>query len=107
MPITKQRPNAVSAWRMEANRMPDSPNESPQSRMWSGLFLAALFAYAAFFSIARNEILGRRSSSTVSPMIGLAVGAVQAGIVVYFLFTAWGAYQNLRAARDKKVSPEI
>jgi hypothetical protein len=91
---------------MEADetRMPDKPNESPQSKMWSALFFAALFAFAAFFSLVRHEILGRRRSSTVSPMIGFVVGAVQMAIVVYFLFTAWGGYQNLRAARKENAS---
>ena len=79
--------------------MPDSPNNSPKSRMWSGLFLAALFAYAAFFSIFRHEILGRRGSFSASPEMGFIVGGVQVAISFYFLCTAWAGYRDSKAER--------
>lgn len=88
--------------------MPDTPKDSPRTRMWSALFMAAIFAYAAFYSIFHHEILGRwRSSSNASPVIGFIVGGIQVAVVVYFLFTAWRAYQDLKTGRKQEPPEEF
>jgi hypothetical protein len=68
--------------------------------------MAAIFAYAAFYSIFHHEILGRwRPSSNASPAIGFVVGGVQIAVVLYFLFTAWSGYRDSKA-QQRQDAPE-
>ena len=82
--------------------------ESPKSRMWAGLFSAALLADLAWFAISRHQLISKRMPLRVSPMTGVVVGGIEIALALYVLVAwSWSGYREMKAEGKEKSATQI
>jgi hypothetical protein len=88
--------------------MQKAAKEAAKSRMWGGLFCAALLTLHASFAIWNHELMGKGRSTKISPVMGVVVGSIEIVFVLYLLVVyAWGGYRDLRAEGKEKSATQI
>ena len=87
---------------------PEPAKKSSKSRMWLGLFGAALLANLAYFAIGHHELIGKGRPLIVSPVTGAVVGGIEIALAIYLLIAwTWAGFRDMRIKGKEKPVTEI